>query len=97
MKNKRLIPILAVLLLAALSILPVFAASATANVNSVSANRGDTVTLTVTLAKGVTVGSGAVEVTYDSNVLELVKGEWNVSNTMLATFTGSKGAFAYGY
>ena len=97
MKKRLLIPILAVLLLVALSILPVFAASATANVNSVSANRGGTVTMTVTLAKGVTVGSGAVELSYDKAVLELVKGEWNVSNTMLATFDAStnKGAFAY--
>lgn len=84
-----------VLLFTVLLILPVFAASATANVNSVTANRGNTVTMTVTLAKGVTVGSGAVEVSYDTAVLELVKGEWNVSNTMLATFTGNKGAFAY--
>ena len=97
MKKRLLIPILAVLLLVALSILPVFAASATANVNSVSANRGGTVTMTVTLAKGVTVGSGAVELSYDKAVLELVKGEWNVTGTMLATFDTStnKGAFAY--
>lgn len=95
MKKSFVISIFAVLLLSVLLTLPVFAASATANVNSVTAKRGDTVTMTVTLAQGVTVGSGAVEVTYDSAVLELVKGEWNVSNTMLATFTGNKGAFAY--
>ncbi|MBQ7354027.1 MAG: hypothetical protein IJW62_00740 [Clostridia bacterium] len=95
MKKRLLIPILAVLLLTVLSLLPVFAAGATANVNSVSAGRGETITLTVTLAKGVTVGSGGIEVSYDASVLELMKGEWNVTGTMLSTFTGNKGAFAY--
>ena len=95
MKKRFLISVMAIACLTVLLAMPVFAASATANVNSVTANRGDTVTMTVTLAKGVTVGSGAVEISYDSAVLELVKGEWNVSNTMLATFTGNKGAFAY--
>ena len=97
MKKKLLISIFVVMLIAALSILPVFAASATTKVNSVSANRGATVTMTVTLAQGVMVGSGGIELTYDKAVLELVKGEWNVSNTMLATFdtSNNKGAFAY--
>ena len=97
MKKKLLIPILAVLLLAVLTVMPVFAASATANTSSVSANRGSTVTLTVTLAKGGTVGSGSIALDYDSSVLEFVKGEWNVTGTMLANFDASKnkGAFAY--
>ena len=95
MKKRYLISILMAFLLTVLLILPVFAASATATVSSVSANRKDSVTLTVTLAKAVTVGSGGIEVFYDTNVLELVKGEWNVSNVMLSTFTGNKGAFAY--
>ena len=95
MKKQILVTIFAVLLLGALITMPVFAASATANVSSASANRGGTVTVTVTLAKGVTVGSGGIEVSYDSNVLELTKGEWNVSGTTLSTFTGNKGAFAY--
>lgn len=97
MKKKILISILTFMLFAAISILPVFGASATAKVNSTNANRGSTVTMTVTLSSSVTVGSGGIEVTYDKNVLELVSGEWNVSGTMLATFDASncKGAFAY--
>lgn len=65
--------------------------------NSVTAKRGDTVTLTVNLSQGVTVGSGGIALTYDTAVLELVKGEWNVLGTMLSTFNTSnnKGAFAY--
>ena len=97
MKKKILISFLTFMLFAAISILPVFGASATAKVNSTNANRGATVTMTVTLSSSVTVGSGGIEVTYDKNVLELVSGEWNVSGTMLATFDASncKGAFAY--
>jgi hypothetical protein len=97
MKKKILILISAVLLLTALSVLPAFAASATANVASASGNRGATITVSVSLSKATTVGSGGIELTYDKNVLELVKGEWNVSGTSLATFntTNNKGAFAY--
>ena len=94
-EKRLLIPIFVVLFMTVLSVLPVFAANATASVNSVSAYRGDTVTVTV--SEGVTVGSGAVVLDYDRTVLELVTGEWKVSNTMLATFdpSANKGAFAY--
>lgn len=95
MRKRFIIPIFTAILISLLLALQIFAANATANVNSATAKRGDTVTLSVSLAKGVKVGSGAVEVIYDSAVLELVKGEWNVSNTELTTFTGNKGAFAY--
>lgn len=95
MKKHILITIFTMLILAALITTPVFAANATANVSSVSGNRGGTVTVTVNLANSVTVGSGGIEVSYDSNVLELVKGEWNVTGTTLSTFMGNKGAFAY--
>jgi hypothetical protein len=46
MKKQILVTIFAVLLLGALITMPVFAASATANVSSVSANRGGSVTVT---------------------------------------------------
>ena len=97
MKKKIVISFLTFVLLAMLCGIPTLAASATANVNSTSGNRGATVTMTVTLVKGVTVGSGGIELTYDKAVLELVKGEWNVNNPTLATFdtSNNKGAFAY--
>ena len=97
MKKRLLFSILIFVLLAMLCILPAFAASATANVGSTSGNRGATVTVSVSLSKATTVGSGGIELVYDTAVLELVKGEWNVSGTSLATFNTSnnKGAFAY--
>ena len=97
MKKKLLISIFSILLIAVMCALPAFAASATANVSSVSGNRGATVTVSVSLSSATTVGSGGIELVYDTAVLELVKGEWNVTGTSLATFntTNNKGAFAY--
>ena len=97
MKKKLIFSTFAFVLLTILCAMPVFAASATANVGSASGNRGATVKVSVSLSSATTVGSGGIELVYDTAVLELVKGEWNVSGTSLATFNASnnKGAFAY--
>ena len=99
MKKRLLFPLLALLFAMTLSFLPAFAAGidATANVSSATAYRGETVTLTLSLKEGVTVGSGSVSLTYDKSVLELESAEWTVSNTMLVNFDSAKnkGAFAY--
>lgn len=97
MKHRIIFLILTFVLLASFCVLPVFAASATANVTSVSGNRDATVTVSITLAEGAMVGSGGIELIYDSAILELIKGEWNVSGTTLSNFNPSngKGAFAY--
>lgn len=95
--KKRFLTFALLLLLAVLMAFPVHAASATVKVNSVTAQRGDTVTMTATLSSAVTVGSGSVELSYDSSVLELVSGTWNVSGMMLADFDSSdkRGVFAF--
>ena len=61
------------------------------------APKGGEVTLDVTVSGSETALSGAVEVIYDKDVLELVKAEWHTDGALLSTFDKAtdKGAFAY--
>ena len=97
MKRKRLVLTVAVFLLTCMAIT---VNAANVNINSVSAERGETVTFDVALSGSETVGGGSVSVShYDSNVLELTGGTCNVSGAMLSTFdpkTGKGGFFFNG-
>lgn len=98
MKNKVLFILISCLLVMSM-IFPVSAAGASASVSSSSADRGGTVTLTVSLSGAPNVASGGVSVGYDSSVLELVGGAWNVSGALMSDFGGmgaaNEGVFAY--
>lgn len=67
----------------------------TADVNDVTARRGETVSFTVTLSESITVGSAAVDVIFDEKALEYAKGngsgEWNVPEAMLSAFYSNSG------
>lgn len=58
---------------------------------------GETVTFTVVVPEGVEVKSGAVDLTFDDTVFEIVSTEWMVEDTFLETFdlSTNKGAFAF--
>ncbi len=73
------------------------AAGTSANVNSKTAECGDTVEFTVSLPSAVTVRSGAVSLEYDKNVLQFISGECKLSDATVSSFDNSteKGAFLY--
>ncbi len=97
MKKKLVILVFTTILIMLCALTSIAATSATVNTDSTSGYRGETIKVTASLAKSVTVGSGAVSLTYDKNVMELVKGEWEIDDTTLSTFevSSGKGAFAY--
>ena len=96
MKKIILTAIIAILI-ASMFIISVSAAGATATTSSKSCEQGGTVTLTVSLSGASDILSGAVSVSYDDSVLELVSAKWSVSGALLASFDKSteKGAFAF--
>ena len=93
---KKFILITSIVLLIALSVIHAFAA-VPASVKSVNATRGETITVKLNLSESATIGSAGVAVSFDSKVLELVKGEWNVKDAMLVNFdtNTNNGAVAY--
>ena len=98
MKNRKITLItLTALLLASLFVITVAAAGAVATTDGKTCEKGNTVTLQVDLSEVSDVYSGAVEVKYDSNVLELVDTDWLVKNEALKHFdkATNKGAFTY--
>lgn len=94
--KKTLILISSILILTILAV-TVSAAGAVATVDNRSCAKGGEVTLDVTVSGSETALSGAVEVIYDKDVLELVKAEWHTDGALLSTFDKAtdKGAFAY--
>lgn len=102
MRKKTLAKILSIIfvLVAVCACCVAFAVSAaglSANVNDETAYRGQTVTFNATLSESVTVGSGSLALSYDSNVLELIDGSCNVSGAMLSNFDVSKGKGAFAF
>ena len=101
MSKKNLIKILSIIFaLFALSTcvaLAVSAAGTSVNVNDETAYRGETVTFNATLSESVEVGSGALSLSYKSEVLELVSGTCNVSGAMLSNFDVAKGKGAFAF
>lgn len=95
--KKYLLIMASILLLLFCIAVPVSAAGTTAEVNSATAHRGETVTFELTLKNGIEVGSGGIALSYDTNVLRLVSGKWEVEGTLLSRFDSNKekGTFAY--
>ena len=97
--KKRMIWVVCLVLIAALTVMPAMAAgsvSASLSADRSSASTGSTVTFTV-YAEVDSCGSGGVEVSYDSSVFEMVSGSCTLGGTDLAYFdTSTKdGAFAF--
>ena len=84
MKNKKLILLtLTVVLLASIFVISVAAAGAVATTDGKVCVKGNTVTLNVSVDNVSNVFAGAVEVEYDTSVLELVEAVWKTENTLI--------------
>ncbi len=95
--TKKLASVCVLLVLAICVSVSVFAADNTAvvNVNSQSAEVGETVTFTATLSSAKEVFGGSVELVYDKTVLELESGKWLISGTNLSPFYTNTGMGAF--
>ena len=98
--KKIMVLLLSVLILAG-AIMPATANSITATTTCTttadSIVRGDTVTVTVSLSNCAKLKSMALTPIYDSNVFELVSGEWLLTDAMLSNFDTKKGNAAIAY
>ena len=98
--KKIMVLLLSVLLLAG-AIMPAAANSITATTTCTttadSIFRGDTVTVTVSLSNCAKLKSMALTPVYDSDVFELVSGEWLLTDAMLSNFDTKKGNAAIAY
>ena len=98
--KKIMVLLLSVLLLAG-AIMPATANSITATTTCTttadSIFRGDTVTVTVSLSNCAKLKSMALTPVYDSDVFELVSGEWLLTDAMLSNFDTKKGNAAIAY
>ena len=94
--KKTLASILTLLFLISALAISASAAGLTATVSNKSCARGSTVTVDVSLSQATTVKSGAVEVIYDSSILEFVSAKWKV-DALIVNYDQSKnlGAFAF--
>lgn len=93
--RKIVIFLLVTLLLVTMAV-PVFAAgNASLILSKSSANRGDTVTVTVYVSNVNSTQTGGIEVTYGAG-LELVKGEWLLTGALMTNFdvASKDGVFA---
>ena len=95
--KKSIIAIVSAILLITIFAISVAAAGTVATTDTKSCAQGETVTLNVNVSGDANASSGAVEVIYDKNVLQLVNAEWHTDGALLATFDKStdKGAFAF--
>ncbi len=97
--KKLCIPFGTILLLFALLTLAATAAGATATAETshATAFRGEEVVLTVSVSESTTVTSGSVELLYDTNVLQFVSGECNLTDALMGHFDANtqKGVFVY--
>ena len=98
--KKIMVLLLSVLLLAG-AIMPATANSITATTTCTttadSIFRGDTVTVTVSLSNCAKLKSMSLTPIYDSNVFELVSGEWLLTGTLISNFDTEKGNAAILY
>ena len=98
--KKIMVLLLSVLILAG-AIMPAMANSITATTTCTttadSIVRGNTVTVTVSLSNCAKLKSMALTPVYDSNVFELVSGEWLLTDAMLSSFDTKKGNAAIAY
>ena len=88
---------IAAILLVSVLALSVAAAGVVATTDSTSCAQGGTVTLNVNISSASSVKSGAVEVLYDKNILEVVDAKWYTDGAILVAYEKSTdvGAFAY--
>ena len=95
--KKYILLIISLFLILSIFAIAVSAAGVVVTVDNKSCAIGEIVTLDVTISDAVTAYSGAVEVVYDKNVLELVEAKWHMDGALLSTFdtAKNKGAFAY--
>lgn len=98
--KKIMVLLLSVLILAG-AIMPATAnnvtATTTCTTTADSIVRGDTVTVTVSLSNCAKLKSMSLTPIYDSNVFELVSGEWLLTDAMLSNFDTKKGNAAIAY
>lgn len=98
--KKIMVLLLSVLILAG-AIMPATAnnvtATTTCTTTADSIVRGDTVTVTVSLSNCAKLKSMALTPIYDSDVFELVSGEWLLTDAMLSNFDTKKGNAAIAY
>ena len=98
--KKIMVLLLSVLLLAG-AIMPATANSITATTTCTttadSIFRGDTVTVTVSLSNCAKLKSMSLTPIYDSNVFELVSGEWLLTGALISNFDTEKGNAAILY
>ncbi len=97
MKKKLCIIVACLALLLVGLALTVNAAGVSTSVNSVVGAPGSQVSFTVSLPSAVSARSGGLSIEYDSNVLQLVSGQCNLSGTSIAEFKTDteKGVFLY--
>ena len=95
--KKIIISTIVIILITSIFVISTLAAGTVATTEGKSCAKGSTVTLNVSISSTSNVTSGAVEVIYDKNILELVSAQWLTSDTILSTFDKSTnmGAFAY--
>ena len=95
---KKIISFIVCILLILTISVPAFAAE-TANVTCKVSNdvvkRGEKVTVTVSLNNSDPFKSMAITPIYDSDVFEMVSGEWLISGAMLSDFNKTSAAIAY--
>ena len=98
--KKIMVLLLSVLILAG-AIMPATAnnvtATTTCTTTADSIVRGNTVTVTVSLSNCAKLKSMALTPVYDSDVFELVSGEWLLTDAMLSNFDTKKGNAAIAY
>ena len=75
-------------------VLPTLAAD---SVTSTTAEPGDTVTFSMQISQETKAQAGGIAISYDSERLELVSGEWHLTGTIMAPFFSDTalGAFAF--
>lgn len=92
----RIICLLLIITVTASQALAASSVSISLKASDTSVNSGDSVTITVN-ASVDSCGSGGIEISFNSNIFQLVSGEWLLSNTFMSDFsTSSKdGVFAF--
>lgn len=98
---KKIIVLLLSVLILSGAVMPAAANSVTATTACTTAAdsivRGDTVTVTVSLSNCAKLKSMALTPSYDSNVFELVSGEWLLKDAVLSNFDTEEGHAAIAY
>lgn len=95
MKRKLTVCLLALLLCFGLSVNAFAAEIAVTQPGEVK--QGDTVVLEIKFTEGIRTKSGSVELVYNSDVLSLTDGQWNLTNPTLQSFKKDNGIGVFAY